>query len=310
MRITAIALTIIMATASHAVPVEHDPLAELRAVLDDEARALDTMITFHKLQQTLIRWDRDLAWKYERDGQSNESEAQIHSGNKRLDTLFAAWELVLNHYPNNAQALNYHGELLNDYKGDVDGALHNWKLAATLDKELSSVRNNLALHYSHIGDYRLALNYLEEAIELEPDHPDYLFNLAQLYLIHFPQVAAIKDWEKPKVYAEAMELSRRATELSPTEYPLAVDYATNFFAAKNFGVTADWKKAAEAWRHTRSVARNADETFFTWLNEARCHKALNDSETARTCVESALKIRPQSQRAKNLMNQFTAEPAS
>ncbi len=55
---------------------------------------------------------------------------------------------------------------------------------------------------------------MEEALEVEPDNPDFLYNATQLYLNFYPQVAKRYEWPKKKVYHEAMKMSRKAAKLA------------------------------------------------------------------------------------------------
>ena len=174
-----------------------------------------------------------------------------------------------------------------------------WKKAAALHPDLSEVFNNLGIHYSHTGDLTRGLVCFDKALELEPDNPDYLYNLCQIYLTQFPDVAKQRQWSLKKVYRTAMKMSKKAAELGQ-DYELIQDYAVKFFAAENFQLKADWREAARAWQWARQNARTTDEEFFTWLNEARVWIADGNKTKALACLDAALTIRPDSEVAANL----------
>ncbi|MEA3366315.1 MAG: hypothetical protein U9Q79_11810, partial [Candidatus Hydrogenedentes bacterium] len=106
-----------------------------------------------------------------------------------------------------------------------------------------------------------------------------------------------------KVYRRAMKMSKKAAELS-NEYELIEDYAVNFFAAEHFQLEADWGDAARAWQWAREEARTDVEEFYTWLNEARVWIEDGKEAKARTCLEEALKLRPESEVAANLLSKL------
>ncbi|HOQ90767.1 MAG TPA: tetratricopeptide repeat protein, partial [Candidatus Hydrogenedentes bacterium] len=161
--------------------------------------------------------------------------------------------------------------------------------------------NNLAIHDSHEGRYEQALAHLDEAIKAEPDNADYLFNLAQIYLVHWPQVMRVRLWNMDRLYSEAMALSRKAAELRPRDLSLQRDYALNFFLAENLSSKPDWKTAAKAWANVRRIARRKDDLFNAWLNEGRVWLRAENPDQARKCFEAALQIYPDSEVARGLV---------
>jgi Tfp pilus assembly protein PilF len=286
------------------LPIE---LAFIDDVIDDEAAAVEAVRKFDLAQQSLANWDIDTAQNLNDEGKPEEAEEKAASARNRITLIDHAYRHLLQVYPENAKALNFYGELLYDHFGDQVTAVKNWRLAAAYDDTLSAPHNNLGLHYCHNGDYRMGLRELDKALELEPDHPDYHFNLAQIYLVNGPQVKEIKGWSAKKTYRQAMAHSKRAAELSPDDYVLLQDYAVNFFAAENYGVKADWAAAAAAWASARAKARNETDEFFTWLNEARAWIENKDDERAEPCLKSALALKPDSAVVQQLIDKVGKE---
>jgi len=138
-------------------------------------------------------------------------------------------------------------------------------------------------------------------VALEPDNPDYHYNLAQVYLVHWPQMMQIRKWTVRQLYDAAMSASEKAMKLAPKDFELAADYARNFFVAEQVELPPDWEGASKAWQHARTLVRNDDELFNTWLNEARVWYRANKEGKTVKCCEAALKLRPQSEAAKELM---------
>ena len=114
-----------------------------------------------------------------------------------------------------------------------------WERSAKLDPRLGAPLNNLGIHLCHDGQYEKGLKYLESAIELDSEHPDYLYNLAQAYLLNPQKVEDHYGWRRKKIYREAMKASKKAASLAPDDFDLAQDYAVNFYAAENDPLATD-----------------------------------------------------------------------
>jgi tetratricopeptide (TPR) repeat protein len=276
-------------------------LSHLNALVNDEANLVEAVRQYDVLQQALIEWDKELAEGAAMAGDMAEADRRMEMVNQRRELLDQVYTILLQHYPKNARALNYYGEYLYDQRGEIAGAIRSWKLAAAEDSKLSLPHNNLGIHYTHVGEYERGIAEYTKAMELEPDNADFKYNLAQVYMINWPQVKEAYGWEDAKIYKEAMKLSKSAAELRPKDYHLRQDYAVNFFAAERFNVKADWKEAAAAWQNARDCALGMDQVFFTWLNEARVCLEIPDHERAIACLQEALKIMPSSVPAQTLL---------
>lgn len=295
---------------SQAAPSLPDEIKSLNEVVGDATALVDGVRKFDREQCKLADWDLDLAKKHAEAGEKDLAKDKQEQARARVQNVRQAWEFVLSKYNNDARAQNYYGEVLYDYFGEAAGAIKAWQLSCALDPKLSTPYNNLGIHYCHIGEYARGLENYDKAISLEPDNPDYLFNLVQTYLINTPAVMEYRKWDKPRVYREALKLSKKATTLSPQDFELAQDYAVNFFAAEEFKAKPNWKEAAKAWQATRALARNPDETFYTWLNEARVHVRGKSWTQAQACLDEALRIRPDSQVAQKLLDDIEKEAGS
>ena len=277
-----------------------DPLAQLREIIGDETAAVDALLRFDAAQQALVTWDLDMAQERLAAGDKEAAETKQLDAQRRLQTIRAAYELVLDQYRNNGRALNGYGELLFHRYNDHTGALMRWKQAATAGDDEPLSRCNLANYYGHTGDYDLMIKYLDEALEIDDEHPDVLFYATQIYLIHFPQIERIKEWDREKIFKKAMAMSKKAADLFPNDHQLQEDYAVNFYAAENFGVEADWRAAAEAWKRTQSAAYAKDDIYYAWLNLARVYTVVGEWELADAAVDKALEIHPENPSAKRV----------
>jgi len=289
------ALSLLLLVVSSAVSAQlAGELAHLDALADEPEALVDGARRFDLQQKKLIDWDLSLIEGYRREGKADLAATKQDDIRRRVMLMRQAWEFVTARYPNNARGQNYYGEFLYDFAKQQEKAVQAWRVAIGLDDELAGAHNNLGIHYFHTGDYKRGLKRLQRALELEDDNPDFLFNMAQMYLIHFPDIQELLDVSKEKLYREAMEMSKEAAKLSPEDYELQQDYATNFYASENFGVEADWEEAARAWQTARAQAHTDVQTFFTYLNEGRTWIRSGKLKNAIVPLEAAAALKPDS----------------
>ncbi|MBI3118093.1 MAG: hypothetical protein HYZ00_05385 [Candidatus Hydrogenedentes bacterium] len=313
MRVSMIALLVTACCTAFAQdkPAEpQDKPEELKAlepaIAESEAKAVEAIRALGQENEAKIKANEaELALKMQSGDSTGAQELQQDIA-RRYALMRQAYQLGLDHFPNNAKLHNYLGEVLYDGFEELEPALKEWNQAIGLDPKFGNPYNNLGLHYVHYGEYKRGLEYMDKALELDDSNPDYLFNMVQIYLVHGPQVATIRSWEKDRVYKEAMKMSKKALKEAPEDYQLLEDYAVNFWKAEDFGVDANWKDAALAWQGARAQAKRPDQVFFTWLNEGRAWLLEEDQGKAVAALNEALKLHPDSAPAKNLLEKAQA----
>ncbi|NLN94188.1 MAG: tetratricopeptide repeat protein [Candidatus Hydrogenedens sp.] len=236
------------------------------------------------------------------DKENEEAEARELQGKVReyLEILRNSYEQALELHNDSALLHNFYAELLHDHLGQPGDAGKHWRRAIILDPHYGRALNNLGLLYCHEGRYSEGLEHLDSSLNEEPDNPDFLFNLVQIYLIHPEQVMLAKKINRRKLYETAMKMSEAAVRNAPGAFDLLRDYALNFFLADNFDSKPNWKKAAKAWQAARKKARLKADIFNTWLNEARVHIRNRDKSAARKCLTEAEALWPESPVVKTL----------
>lgn len=286
-------------------------LAELQALVQEEGvsgeEPLDRFLEGQYDAMDAIGEFETQAEKYAMENQPDKAAQAASEARRLFDGLMGLYEPMLERYPESAALHNAHGEFLYDLAGRHSEAVEEWKKAEELDPDYARALNNLGLFFSHTGEYERAFNYFERVLELDPKHPDYAYNVAQIYLVHFPQVQEHYGWDKAEVYRKAMALSKRAAKAAPEDYELVADYARNFFLAEQFGVDPAWPKAAKAWQTARETATEPERLFHAWLFEARAWMRNGNDDKAKTCVESALEIMPESELAQRLLNELKGD---
>lgn len=301
---SAVCIVIVLALAPvcHGAPLSEE-LTHLESLAPDETALVAAVRRFYTQQKALVEWDGEMARKYTEEAKPDLVAAKGDDIEHRLALIEEAWRFVLQHYERNARANNYFGEFLYDYKGQQNAAERLWRFALLDDEDLGSAHNNLGLHLMHTGRYTEGLRHLGRALKLEPKNPDYLYNAAQTYLIYFTQIEKRFKMTRKKIYKEAMRFSRKATKYAPDDFEILKDYATNFYAAENFGIEADWTAASEAWAQARTCAETLQNRFFTLLNEGRTWIRAKRWAKAAERLEQALELRPGSTVTQRLLEE-------
>jgi tetratricopeptide (TPR) repeat protein len=279
-------------------------LEPLKALSGDEEAFLDQMWTMGN-----AAFERIAVLQSEMSPELTEAEIQAKSNEIQLclAQLTALGDLGLKTFDHSASVHNFRGTVYYDGFGKQMEGVKEWLEAVSLDPKYSDPHNNLGMHYFHSGLYELGFQNMDKALELDPKNADYCFNMAQNYLIYRPQTEKIRGWDAPKIYKEAMKLSKKATKLAPDDYEILEDYAVNFIAAENFELKPDWKESTKAWQAAREHAENNVQTFFTWLNEGRAWRNLENKKEARRCFEAALEVIPGNEVATRLLDDVSAE---
>ncbi|HDP33885.1 MAG TPA: hypothetical protein ENN29_02110 [Candidatus Hydrogenedentes bacterium] len=304
------ALSVIMFCANayavekgHATTVPPE-LSVLEPYLKDQAEFENKIRAFDKLHVGIARAAYVSARKLEKEGDEAGARAASAEAQKNLALVKAAYELGLERFEQSAALHNFYGELIHDFFGRPDDAAQHWRRAVHIDSRFARAHCNFGMYTLHRGMYAMGMESMDTALRLEPNNPDFLYNMAQVYLVHAPQVMHIRKWDRGKVYREAMKMSERTARLLPNDFDVLRDHALNYFLSEDFGVKVKWRDAAKAWHEARKHARTDAEMFNTWLNEARVHIRNNDKRRSRECLDKAQAIWPDSPVVKLLLEDY------
>lgn len=146
-----------------------------------------------------------------------------------------------------------------------------------------------------IGNYESGLKLFDLALALDPENPDVMLNIVNVYAVHWTEVQKIRGWDGKKMYDESLRLSRLAIKSTPGDFSLWMSYGMVFvYAEDRFGVKPDWSEAVKVWGQARDYAQNNKQTAQTWLWEARAHRAAKNPEKALACLQKVMEINPKS----------------
>jgi tetratricopeptide (TPR) repeat protein len=266
-----------------------------------EAEELAALLRQDDLNTALITWDMALAEQYLARGDDQLAEDKMKTVRERVAAIEKAYAGFLEKHPKNAEAHNYFGNFLADAKHDERRAVGEWETAATLDPGLADAHNNLGTHYSHAGQVERGLDEYLKAIELDPNHPDYHFNLSQCLFLYRKESQEKLGLTLHGLFERVLLESRTARDLKPADFELAQDYAMVFFGGKPFGYSVDWAECRRAWEYCLDLELKPDQRLNVLLNLARVGVRQDDRAFAEARIEEALAIHPDSLSAKRLL---------
>ena len=73
--------------------------------------------------------------------------------------------------------------VLNERKGDTDGALIHYRKALSIQPDFIQVLNNMGFIYMKKNDYEESISFFEKIIEIRPSYSSAYYNIACMYAI-------------------------------------------------------------------------------------------------------------------------------
>lgn len=271
-----------------------DELEVLKAFLGDKAQFEKKVRTFDKLHMMIARSLYAKAQSLEKQGEKDAAYAAAQESERHINLVQSAYDMGLGNFSDSAVMHNYYGEFIYDCLGDSHRAAQHWKKAIQHDPNLARAHCNFGMYALHSGMYSTGFESMDIALRLEPDNPDYLYNMVQAYFAHSLHLMQARKMSRDKIFTEAIKMSEKAADILPDDFEVLRDYALNFFLGEEYGVKVNWKDAAKAWQEARTKARTDAERFNTWLNEARVYKNSGDSKKTMECLDAAKAIWPDS----------------
>ncbi|MBM3835851.1 MAG: hypothetical protein FJ403_21820 [Verrucomicrobia bacterium] len=239
---------------SVAIPDANDPVEReyLKLLAEDDAA-----------QKEVDKWIRD-AEAFAAQGAGLPRATLTPKIEQRLEPVRKAYKDFLQRHPRHARARLAYGSFLNDIREEEE-AVVQWEKARDLDPKNPAALNNLANHYGHRGPIKKAFEYYGKAIELSPDEPVYLQNLATTTYLFRKDAMEFYKINEQQVFDRALELYRKALKLDQNNFPLATDLAQSYYGIKPLRT----EEALAAWNAALKIANDNIEREGVYLHMAR-----------------------------------------
>jgi tetratricopeptide (TPR) repeat protein len=125
----------------------------------------------------------------------------------------AATEEMLNEDPSSAEALNFWGFVAADHQHDLHRARQRIRAALAFDPGSGAIIDSLGWAHLQSGELPPATFFLEQAGRLEPDDPEILLHLAELYVRKGDHARAAERLQKALSGKPEDAVKRRLLEL-------------------------------------------------------------------------------------------------
>jgi tetratricopeptide (TPR) repeat protein len=214
-------------------------------------------------QQEADKWIRD-ARAFKAKGAPFSDEALAEKIEQRFAPVRKAYQEFLQRYPEHVRARLAYGSFLYETL-DEDQGVEQWEKARALDPKNPAAWNNLANHFGHRGPVKKAFEFYTKAIELDPEEPVYLQNLATTVYLFRKDAMEHYVIDEKAVFDKSLELYRKALKADPKNFPLATDYAQSYYGIKPLRT----KDALEAWNYALKVANDDFEREGVYVHLAR-----------------------------------------
>jgi tetratricopeptide (TPR) repeat protein len=239
----------------------NDPVEkEYQKLLDDDDSA----------HEEVDKWIRE-ADAFKEKGAPFSREALRGRIEQRFAPVRKAYEEFLQRHPDHVRARLAFGSFLYETNQEEEGVAQ-WEKAKELDPKNPAAWNNLANHYGHRGPVKKAFEYYNRAIELNPNEPVYIENLATTMYLFRKDAMELYNISEKEVFDRSLELYRKAIQLDPKNFPLATDYAQSYYGIKPLRT----KEALAAWNYALSIAHDDFEREGIYVHLARVE--LNSGE--------------------------------
>jgi len=198
----------------------------------------------------------------------------------RLSVVRTAYEKFLKKHPGHIDGRIAYGSFLNEINEEEEAA-RQWDKARLLDPGQPASWNNLANHYGHFGPVATAFSYYEKAIELSPKEPVYYQNLATTVYLFRRDAENYYGFNEQQVFDRALELYRKALELSGGDFAIANDLAQTYYGITPFR----YEEALLTWKEVLKLAKNEIEQQNVFIHLARIENKGGRPEVARSYLK-------------------------
>jgi len=199
----------------------------------------------------------------------------------RLDVVRNQYKELIRRHPNFARGHLAYGTFLNDLN-EEEPARGEFERAAQLDPKDPAAWNNLGNYYGEHSPMTNAFACYDRAMELDPGEPVYCQNLAVTVYLYRKDAMEFYHLNEPQVFDKALALYQKAIRLDPDNFPLATEYAENYYGIRPLRTN----DALTAWTNALRTAHNEAEREGVYVHLARVKIAAGRFAEARAHLDA------------------------
>ena len=202
-----------------------------------------------------------------------------------LGEVLRAYSNYLSENPEDVSALVLYGKLLRR-AGKNDLAFKVFLKADELDPAIAVVKQQIGNHLAETGNGKAALTFYLNAVELEPEVPEYNYALGEILHIFRDEFLSDQLFTRDAIDREMLKAFRMAARMDPENFDMQMRLGEAYYDLEN----PDWKNALLHWEKLRKATPD--------YNELRCQ--ILDLHRARVLVTLG-----RQQEADELLNEVT-----
>ncbi len=175
----------------------------------------------------------------------------------KLSEIILDYNNYLSENPDDVSALILYGKLLR-HIGETEQAFKIFLKADALDPGIAVVKQQIGNHLAETGNGKAALTFYFNAIELDPDVPEYNYALGEI--LHAFKDEFVKDQllTRDSLDREMLKAFKAAARLDPENFDVQMRLGEAYYDL----ATPDWKAALLHWEKLRKATPD--------YNELRC----------------------------------------
>lgn len=200
---------------------------------------------------------------------------------RHVKSLADAYAAYLQDYPEDVEALILYGKLLRRLNQKED-AFAVFLRADSLDPKIAVVKQQIGTHLAEKQKGKAALAFYLQAVDLEPETPDYHFALGEL-LREFRQ-EFIDDgvFSSDALEREMLKAFRKTAQLAPDDFDAQMRLGETYYDLSS----PDWKAALLHWNQLRKQTESIVNTQILDLHRAKVMGKLGRRSEAKQLLES------------------------
>ena len=188
----------------------------------------------------------------------------------RLGEIILAYGNYLSDNPDDVEALILYGKLLRRL-GENERAFKVFLRADELDPAIAVVKQQIGNYLAETGNGKAALTFYLNAVDLEPEIPEYNYALGELLHGFREEFLSDQLFTRDALDREMLKAFRIAARLKPDNFDLQMRLGETYYDLAN----PDWKAALLHWEKLRKATSD--------YNELRCQ--ILDLHRARVLVQ-------------------------
>ncbi len=202
-----------------------------------------------------------------------------------LGEVLRSYSNYLSENPKDVSALILYGKLLRRI-GENDQAFKVFLKADELDPAIAVVKQQIGNHLVETDNGKAALMFYLNAVELQPEVPEYNYALGEILHIFRDEFLSDQLFTRDAIDREMLKAFRTAAQLNPDDFDMQMRLGEAYYDLES----PDWKIALLHWKKLRKATPD--------YNELRCQ--ILDLHQARILVTLGRK-----QEASELLNGVT-----